>query len=187
MLMGEGAVAVVLQRTGLQRPGPAAPRVHARLRAVAMNCDAHHPTAPDPEGIGIVLADAYRRAGLGPEAIDLVMLHGSGTPHNDATEAQVLSRVFAGAAETGGGPLLTAIKSMTGHTLGGSGLLSVVMAALSTRHGIVPPILGLEEPIGEAAGLRLVHGGSAAAEVRTVQVDAFGFGGINAVAILEAA
>jgi 3-oxoacyl-(acyl-carrier-protein) synthase len=180
MLMGEGAVAVVLRRSGA-----GGPQVHARLRAVAMNCDAYHPTAPDPDGIGIVLRDAYRRAGLGPEAIDLVMLHGSGTPHNDATEASVLSRVFADAA--GGGPLLTAIKSMTGHTLGGSGLLSLVMAALATQRGEVPPVLGLTDPIEEAAGLRLVQGGSARATVRTAQVDAFGFGGINAVAILEAA
>jgi 3-oxoacyl-(acyl-carrier-protein) synthase len=180
MLMGEGAVAVVLRRSG-----SGAPRVHARLRAVAMNCDAHHPTAPDPEGIGIVLREAYRRAGLGPAEIDLVMLHGSGTPHNDATEASVLSKVFAG---TGGqGPLLTAIKSMTGHTLGGSGLLSLVTAALAIQRGAVPPVLGLTDPIEEAAGLRLVRDRSAEATVRTAQVDAFGFGGINAVAILEAA
>lgn len=180
MLMGEGAVAVVLRRGD-----PRAPRVHARLRGVGVNCDAHHPTAPDPEGIHWVLQDAYRRAGLGPEAIDLVMLHGSGTPHNDATEAGVLSRVFAGRGDRG--PLLTAIKSMTGHTLGGSGLLSLVMAALSLRTGLVPPVLGLTDPIEQAAQLRLVQGGCARSEIRTAQVDAFGFGGINAVAIVEAA
>ena len=178
MLMGEGAVAVVVQRAG-----GGAPRVHARLRGVGVNCDAHHPTAPDPSGITSALRDAYRRSGVEPDDIDLVMLHGSGTPANDATEASVLSRIFAGSRGT---PLLTAVKSMTGHTLGGSGLLSLVMAVLSIRHGVVPAVLGLTEPIEEAAGLNLVRGDAAKARVSTAQVDAFGFGGINAVAILEA-
>jgi 3-oxoacyl-[acyl-carrier-protein] synthase II len=84
-------------------------------------------------------------------------------------------------------PLMTAIKSMTGHTLGGSGLLSLVVAIKSLQRGVVPPVLGLTDPIDEAASLRLVREQAATAEIRTAQVDAFGFGGINAVAILEAA
>lgn len=179
MLMGEGAVAVVVQRTG-----SVSKQVHARLRGVGMNCDARHATAPDRDGVSWVVRDAYRRAGVSAEDIDLVMLHGSGTPRNDETEASVLSDVFAG---TEAGPLMTAIKSMTGHTLGGSGLLSLVMAAVAMRQGLVPPILGLTDPIPEAAGLRMVQGSKATAELTIAQVDAFGFGGINAVAILEAA
>ncbi|MEV6960753.1 beta-ketoacyl synthase N-terminal-like domain-containing protein [Streptomyces sp. NPDC051207] len=177
MLMGEGAVAVVLQRAGT-----ASAPAHCRLRAVSMNCDAHHATAPDPDGISWVVREAYRRAGVRAEDIDLVMLHGSGTPRNDSTEAQVLSQVFAG----GDGPLMTAIKSMTGHTLGGSGLLSLVMAALAFRRGKVPPVRGLVQPIEEATGLRLVRDTAVAADLTVAQVDAFGFGGINAVAIVEA-
>ncbi|MGW1500959.1 beta-ketoacyl synthase N-terminal-like domain-containing protein [Streptomyces mirabilis] len=179
MLMGEGAVACVVQRVGT---GTGA--VHAQVRGVAMNCDAHHATAPDPEGITLAVRDAYRRAGVRAEDIDLVMLHGSGTPRNDATESGVLSEVFDG---SGTGPLMTAIKSMTGHTLGGSGLLSLVMAALAMKQGVVPPVLGLSDPIAQAAGLRLVQGEAAAADLNVAQIDAFGFGGINAVAILEAA
>lgn len=178
MLMGEGAVAVVLTRAA----GPGR-RVHARVRAVGINCDAHHSTAPDPEGITRVLDETHRRAGVTPEDIDLVMLHGSGTPKNDSTEAAVLSRVFP----AGSGPLMTAIKSMTGHTLGGSGLLSLAMAALALQRGQVPPVLGLVDPIEEAAGLRLVRDKAAAADLTLAQIDAFGFGGINAAAILEAA
>lgn len=178
MLMGEGAVAVVVRRSGAP-----APRVHARLRAVGMNCDAHHPTAPDRAGITMALRDAHQRAGTDFRDIDLVMLHGSGTPANDSTEASVLANLLGAA---GASPLLTAIKSMTGHTLGGSGLLSLVMAVLSFQYGLVPPVLGLRQPIDEASGLSLVQGEAAAARISTAQVDAFGFGGINAVAILEA-
>jgi 3-oxoacyl-[acyl-carrier-protein] synthase II len=75
---------------------------------------------------------------------------------------------------------------MTGHTLGGSGLLSLVMAVTAFEQRRVPPVLGLTDPIKEAAGLRLVRHETVAAEPRTAQIDAFGFGGINAVAILEA-
>ncbi|WP_263167582.1 beta-ketoacyl synthase N-terminal-like domain-containing protein [Streptomyces sp. SCSIO ZS0520] len=194
MLMGEGAVAVVLRRSAdtadtaddTDGTGPArqrAPRVHARLRSVGVNCDARHATAPDAEGIDWVVREAHRRAGLGPADVDLVMCHGSGTPRNDETEAAVLGRIFPGS----GGPLMTAIKSLTGHTLGGSGLLSLVMGVLAARHQTVPPVHGLTEPIPEAAGLRLVRGAAVAAAPRIVQVNAFGLGGINAVAMVEAA
>jgi 3-oxoacyl-(acyl-carrier-protein) synthase len=179
MLMGEGAVAAVLQRRGMGSV-PAC----ARVRAVSMNCDASHPTAPAPSTISWAIRDAYRRAGLGPEDIDVVMLHGSGTQLNDVAEATALAGVFADADAA---PLMTAIKSMTGHTLGGSGLLSVVMAVLSLRHGVVPPIFGLTDPISEADGFQLVRDRPAHGDLRTAQINAFGFGGINAVAILERA
>ncbi|MFJ5071564.1 beta-ketoacyl synthase N-terminal-like domain-containing protein [Kitasatospora sp. NPDC088556] len=179
MLMGEGAAAVVVQRAGTGS-GP----VHARVRGVSMNCDAHHATAPDPDGITRAVQDAYRRAGVQAQDIDLVMLHGSGTPRNDQTEASVLRRIFDGA---GTGPRMTAIKAMTGHTLGGSGLLSLLMAVLAMKEGTVPPVLGLTHPIPEAAGLRLVQDAPAAGTLTIAQIDAFGFGGINAVAIVEAA
>ncbi|WP_042173801.1 beta-ketoacyl synthase N-terminal-like domain-containing protein [Streptomyces sp. NBRC 110035] len=179
MLMGEGAAAVVVQRTGTgSRP------VHAWVRGVSMNCDAHHATAPDPDGIARAVLDAYRRAGVRARDIDLVMLHGSGTPLNDATESSVLRRIFDGA---GPGPRMTAIKAMTGHTLGGSGLLSLVMAVLAMKEGTVPPVLGLADPIPEAAGLGLVQGSPVSGDLAIAQIDAFGFGGINAVAIVEAA
>jgi 3-oxoacyl-[acyl-carrier-protein] synthase II len=178
MLMGEGAVAVVVQRSGTGN-GP----VQARVRGVGMNCDALHATAPDPDGITRALRDAYSRAGVRASDIDLVMLHGSGTLRNDQTEASVLRHIFQ---DAGDGPRMTAIKAMTGHTLGGSGLLSLVMAVLAMTNGTVPPVLGLADPIPEAAGLGLVQGSPADGVLTVAQVDAFGFGGINAVAIVEA-
>lgn len=179
MLMGEGAAAVVVQRAGTGNG-----HVHARVRGVSMNCDAHHATAPDPDGITRAVRDAYSRAGVRAQDIDLVMLHGSGTPRNDLTESSVLRHIFNGDRT---GPRMTAIKAMTGHTLGGSGLLSLLMAVLAMKEGTVPPILGLTDPISEAAGLGLVQGASAAGDLTIAQIDAFGFGGINAVAIVEAA
>jgi 3-oxoacyl-[acyl-carrier-protein] synthase II len=172
-LMGEGAAAVVLSR-GL----PA----RARLRAVALNCDAHHETIPDVAGVSTAIADAHAAAGVRAEDIDVVIAHATGTLLNDDTEATALAKTFLSA---GADPLVTGIKSMTGHTSGASGLMSLVVAAEVLHSGRIPPIVGLEHPSEAARALRLVTEPHREADVRLVQVDAFGFGGVNAVAIVE--
>jgi 3-oxoacyl-[acyl-carrier-protein] synthase II len=175
VLMGDGAAAVVLGRDGPAR---------AWLRSVALNCDARSETAPDLAGICAAIADAHARAGVSPADIGLILTHGTGTLLNDQAEAVALSKIFAA---SGARPLVTAIKSMTGHTSGASGLMSVVAATEALRSGRVPPIAGLREPMAEACGLRLVAGSETRADVRLAQVQAFGFGGVNAVAIAEKA
>jgi 3-oxoacyl-[acyl-carrier-protein] synthase II len=175
-LLGDGAAAVVLRRS--DHDGPAA----ARVRAVSMNCDAGHPTAPDPRGIAAAIRMAHEQAGVTAREVDLIMLHGTGTPLNDEAEAAALDEVFGAAIDH---PLLTAVKSMTGHTSGGSGLLSVIVAARALATGRIPPTVGLREPMSGAARFRFVRDAEHAADVRLAQVDAFGFGGVNAVAVLE--
>ena len=177
VLMGDGAAAVVLRRD--------ASEPLAWLRSVSVNCDAFHVTAPDGAGVAAAIEQAHELAGLSPAQIDLVFAHGTGTLLNDEVEAGALAKVFD--VSTGRGPLVTAIKSMTGHTSGGSGLMSLVVAVETLRRGEVPPTVGLRDPVPEADGLRFVTGGPLRAEVRRVQVDAFGFGGVNAVAVLEKA
>jgi 3-oxoacyl-[acyl-carrier-protein] synthase II len=177
VLMGDGAAAVVLQRTS---PAPL-----AWLRSVAVNCDAYHVTAPDGAGVTAAIEMAHELAGIGPEEIGLVLAHGTGTLLNDEVEANALAKVFA--AADGQGPLVTAIKSMTGHTSGGSGLLSLVVAVESLRSGEVPCTLGLSDPVPEAAGIRLATESQMVTGLSLAQVDAFGFGGVNAVAIVEKA
>ncbi|MFE3310442.1 beta-ketoacyl-[acyl-carrier-protein] synthase family protein [Embleya sp. NPDC059213] len=176
MVMGEGAVAVVLRRADTHhRPAL------ARLRGVAMNCDAAHPTVPDPAGVTAAVREAHRRAGVRPEDIDLVVVHGSGTRHNDVVESRVLGEVFG---RSGSGPLITSIKSGLGHTCGGSGLMSLVVAVLALRSGELPPIADLYDPIPEAGNLRLVVGEPAVGSFATAQIHAIGLGGINAVAVV---
>ncbi|HEY2579860.1 MAG TPA: beta-ketoacyl synthase N-terminal-like domain-containing protein [Streptosporangiaceae bacterium] len=175
VLMGDGAAAVVLARQGPAK---------SWLRAVALNCDARSVTAPDLAGISAVIADAHARAGVKPADIGVVLTHGTGTALNDKVEAAALAGVFGGDRD---GPLITAIKSMTGHTSGASGLMSVVVAVEVLRSGRIPPIAGLRDPAPEARDLRLVTGTAFRADVNIAQVDAFGFGGVNAVAIIEKA
>ena len=83
--------------------------------------------------------------------------------------------------------LITGLKSMLGHTSGASGLMSVIVAIEALRLGRVPPIIGLTTAIDEARDLRIVSGHASEAALRVAQVNAFGFGGVNAVAIVERA
>ncbi|MGW4772909.1 beta-ketoacyl-[acyl-carrier-protein] synthase family protein [Nocardia sp. NPDC004278] len=171
VLMGDGAAAIVLGRGGTAR---------AVLRGVGINCDAGHVTAPDAVGIVAAMHDAHRRAGVRPADVDLVLAHGTGTALNDAAEATALTEVF-GATQ----PVVTAIKAMTGHTSGSSGLLSLVAAIESLRTGAVPAIPDLAVPIDEAKPLRLATAPIESVDLRVAQVNSFGFGGVNAVAIVE--
>ncbi|MFD8583803.1 beta-ketoacyl-[acyl-carrier-protein] synthase family protein [Streptomyces californicus] len=180
VLMGDGAAAIVLRR-GDQAAGST---VRGLLRSVYVNCDGYHVTAPDVAGVAEALVGAHRLAGVKSEDIDLVMLHGTGTLLNDEAEAQAIGQVFGAHA---GNPLMTAVKSMTGHTSGGSGLLGLIVALSSLESGRVPPTVGLREPVEEAAGFRFVRGEHAEAALRLAQVNAFGFGGVNAVAVVERA
>ncbi|MGA5817934.1 beta-ketoacyl-[acyl-carrier-protein] synthase family protein [Kitasatospora sp. NPDC094028] len=178
VLMGDGAGAVVLRREDGGR------KAHGRLRGVAVNCDAYHVTAPHPEGIAEAMRTAYGLAGIKPADVDLVMTHGTGTLLNDEAEATALAEVFGADA---GRPLLTAVKSMTGHTSGASGLLNLIVGLRAMNEGRVPPTVGLEDPVDEAAKFRWVTGEAATDQsMRVAQLNAFGFGGINAVAIVEA-
>jgi 3-oxoacyl-[acyl-carrier-protein] synthase II len=177
-LLGEGAVAMVLTRD--DRPG-AVPL--ARVLATGISCDAHHETAAAPAGIRRAIEDAFMRARRRPSEVDLVVAHATGTALNDPIESELLRALYG----SGRYPLVTAIKGATGHTSGAAALMSVDVAVRCLREQIVPPIVGLREPIPESEGLALVRGRSRSAILKLAQVNAFGFGGVNAVSLVEAA
>jgi 3-oxoacyl-[acyl-carrier-protein] synthase II len=174
-LLGEGAAAVVVVPEGA--PG----RPLARLLGTGLSCDAHHETAADRDGIARAMSDAYARAGREPGQVDLVVAHGTGTPLNDALESELLL------GTVGARPLVTAVKGAVGHMSGAAALVSLDVALHCLATGLVPPVAGLERVLDEGERLRFVAGAAAAAEVRLAQVDAFGFGGVNAVSLVEAA
>lgn len=174
VVMGEGAAAIVLQAGA-----PAHPL--AWLRGSALNCDAAHETAPDATGVAEVMRLAQADAGLQPQQVDLVMAHGTGTLLNDSTETRALAEVFADAAPD---VMLLGLKALTGHTAGASGLVGLVAGIEILRSGRVPPTLHLREPIPDAARFDVVTEARAGVDVSCVQVNAFGFGGVNAVALI---
>jgi 3-oxoacyl-[acyl-carrier-protein] synthase II len=174
VVMGEGAAAIVLQ-AGV----PA--HTLAWLRGTALNCDAAHETAPDPAGVAAVMRLAQADAGLQPQQVGLVMAHGTGTLLNDSTETRALAEVFDDAAPD---VMLLGLKSLTGHTAGASGLVGLVAGIEILRSGRVPPTLHLREPIRDAARFDFVTEARTGVDVSSIQINAFGFGGVNAVALI---
>jgi 3-oxoacyl-[acyl-carrier-protein] synthase II len=177
-ILGEGAGAVVLARQPQGRR-----KAYGRVRAVGVNCDASHTTAPDLAGVTAAIRQAHNRAGVKPADVELVLLHGTGTPLNDDVEVRAMREVYR---QDEAVPLVTAIKSMTGHTAGAAGVLSLITALWSMATGVVPPVTELDEPTDDARALRLVRTTPASGHIEVAQVNGFGFGGLNAVAILEA-
>lgn len=173
VLLGEGAAAVVLRRT--ERTDLPA------VRSVAVSCDAHHETAPLPAAIAEVMREAQQRARTEPQDIDLILAHGTGTGLNDPTEMGAITEVFAGSV-----PTVTGIKGATGHTSGAAALMSLIVAVQAIRHRVVPAVTGLRNPIPGTDTVDLAVS-TRSREVRVAQVNAFGFGGVNAVTIVEGA
>ncbi|GAA1767073.1 beta-ketoacyl synthase N-terminal-like domain-containing protein [Luedemannella helvata] len=176
VLLGEGAAAVVVV------PDHGRPAL-GRLLATGLSCDAHHETAPSPEGIVRAMRDALTRAGARPADVGLVLAHGTGTALNEPAECAALCEVLlAGGAD----PLVTGVKGAVGHMSGTAALANLDVALRCLATGSVPPTVGLRVPLAEAAGLRLVREEPAPLPPGLVQIDAFGFGGVNAVTLVGA-
>jgi 3-oxoacyl-[acyl-carrier-protein] synthase II len=178
VLLGEAAVAMVVV------PDTGDVAGQARVLATGLSCDAHHETAPSVAGIARAMRDGLTRAGREPLEVDLVVAHGTGTALNDPAECAALREVLvAGGAD----PLVTALKGAIGHTSGSAALINVDVAVRCLRTGQVPPVVGLRRPLAEGVGLRFATGGPVSLTPRVVQANAFGFGGVNAVTLVERA
>lgn len=175
VLLGEGAAAVVVSATRGRSPS-------AELLATGLSCDAHHETAPSQAGIVRAMRDAFARAGGSPAEVDLIVAHGTGTALNDAAESAAIGEVFGATP-----PSVTGVKGAVGHTSGAAALVNVDVALRAMRSAVVPPVVGLRQPLDEGANLPFVRDGAQRRAVRTVQVNAFGFGGVNAVTLMRAA
>ncbi|HSM13582.1 MAG TPA: beta-ketoacyl-[acyl-carrier-protein] synthase family protein [Thermoanaerobaculia bacterium] len=181
MTIGEGAAVLVLETR--ERAAARGARPLAWLAGVGASCDAHHMTAPDPEGDGIsrAVAAALADAGRGPGSIDFVDLHGTGTPANDAAEARMLRRVFGARATE---LPATSTKACVGHFLGAAGAIEAVATVLGLEHGLVHPTPG-EGTLDPELGVDLVVGSARqVAGARTALSTNLAFGGANAACVL---
>jgi 3-oxoacyl-[acyl-carrier-protein] synthase II len=174
VVMGEGAAAVVLEKD------PSAPKV--LVRGVGVSCDAYQDTAPHQDGLVAAMQNAGKRAGVAPDEIDMLFVHGTGTILNDQVEMRAVREFFG---EHANRLSITGVKPNIGHTSGASGLISTIVASQSLIEGKAPPIFGLHDPIEETAGMQLLAEPKSTAEFNNVQINAFGFGGVNAVVILS--
>ncbi|MDS1271056.1 beta-ketoacyl-[acyl-carrier-protein] synthase family protein [Lipingzhangella sp. LS1_29] len=177
-VISEGAGVMVLETE--QHAVERSVRPRARITGYGTTCDAHHSTAPHPQGVAaeralrLALTDADRN----PSEVDHVNAHGTSTPLNDLTEARVIDRVLPHR------PPVTSTKGVTGHALGAAGAIEAGLTVLTIQTGMVPPIAGLTTPDPDIE-LDLVRDTPRAREVRTALSSSFGFGGHNAVLVLE--
>jgi len=173
--LGEGAGVMILEELAhaLQRGA----HIYGEVLGYGVSCDAHHMTSPDPEGGGAVLAmgRALEDAGIGPEAVDYINAHGTGTPANDKIETKAIKLLFGERAYQ---IPVSSSKSMTGHTLGAAGAIEGVVSLLALHHAFIPPTIHCTSPDPDC-DLDYVTEGARDAALNIVLSNSFAFGGNN--------
>jgi 3-oxoacyl-[acyl-carrier-protein] synthase II len=176
LVLADAVVLLVLEsEASLARRGGTA---LAEIAGYASNCDASHLTAPHQATEVVAIREALRDASLAPGDVDLVIAHGTATRLNDRTEGQSLREVFG----ENHFPVVAAPKSMLGHTMGASGALGLAAAALSLESGIVPPTINLDR-VDPECGIPAPPSSATRIDPEVAIVDAFAFGGHNAVLV----
>jgi 3-oxoacyl-[acyl-carrier-protein] synthase-1 len=160
----------------LQRAAPGSNGL--RLCGYGESSDAHHMSAPHPEGLGATLAmrDALARAGITAADVGYLNLHGTSTPANDAVEAAAVAALFPASLHA------SSTKGWTGHTLGAAGIVESVIALLALEHGLLPGILHSDVP-DPACGPQIRFENAEGADIRYAMNNSFGFGGNNAALV----
>jgi 3-oxoacyl-[acyl-carrier-protein] synthase II len=177
-VIGEGAGVLVLEERA--RALARGAHIYAELAGAASTADAHHMTAPSPDGSGaarcmeLAMADAL----ISPAEVTHINTHGTSTPPGDAAEAEAIHKVFGAP-----GPAATSVKGVVGHTLAAAGAIEAVAVALSIKHRQIPPTAGTKN-LDPAFQLDLVTGQPRDWEPGPVVSNSFGFGGHNACLVL---
>lgn len=180
-VLAEGAGMLFLET--LERARARGARIYAEIVGYGANDDAHHLTAPAPEGRGaaecmrLALADA----GVEPTEVGYINAHGTSTPLNDESETMAIKAVFGAHAYR---LAVSSTKSMTGHTLGAAGAIEAVFTALSLHHGLLPPTINYETPDPQC-DLDYVPNQARPADVGVALSNAFGFGGANCTLVFR--
>jgi len=179
-VMGEGAGILILEELEAARARGAT--IYAEVMGAGFNSEAHHITAPKPDGSGAAWAmtAALEESGLAPEDIDYINAHGTSTPLNDVMETKAIRRAFGDHADK---LVVSSTKSMIGHLLGASGGVETIVCALSIQHDVVHPTANLEDQDPEC-DLDCVPGGPREMPVRATLSNSFGFGGHNVAVCL---
>ncbi|MGI8756312.1 MAG: beta-ketoacyl-ACP synthase II [Acidimicrobiales bacterium] len=177
-VMGEGAGVLVLESA--EHAARRGATVLGEVAGYGSTCDAHHITAPDPDGAGAIASMhlALADAGLGPSAIGHVNAHGTSTPLNDKAESRATVKVFGQ-----NGPPVTSTKGVTGHLVGATGAVEAAIGLLSAAAGTVPHVANLTDPDVDPS-VDLVMGETRHIAVAPVLSNSFGFGGHNATLVL---
>ena len=174
-VLGEGSAILFLEEYEHAKARDA--QIYGEIVGYGFSADAHHITAPDPDGEGVILAlnRALDSAGIEPEDVDHINMHGTSTPLGDIAETNSIKKVFGDHAYEINH---NSTKSMTGHALGAAGAMEALAAMLSTYHGMIPPTINFETPDPEC-DLNYTFNESEVRDVKYALNNAFGFGGHN--------
>ncbi|WP_160137150.1 beta-ketoacyl-ACP synthase II [Chryseobacterium sp. c4a] len=181
-VIGEGAGALILEEYEHAKARGA--KIYAELAGAAMTADAHHMTAPHPDGTGAIksMELALKEAGANTEDIDYLNPHATSTPLGDLIEIKAISRLFKGSKNLD----ISATKSMTGHLLGAAGAVEAILSIKTIEQGVIPPTINLHQ-IDENVpkDVNIVFGEAKEKEVNFALSNAFGFGGHNASVVFK--
>lgn len=177
-VLGEGAGCIVLEEYEHAKARGA--KIYAELCGTGISADAHHITAPHPEGLGAmgVMRQVLEESGLSPADVDYINVHGTSTPLGDVAELKAIKEVFG---EDAYKLNISSTKSMTGHLLGAAGAVEAIASILAIQNGIIPPTINHEtEDPNIDPKLNLTFHQAQKREVRAAISNTFGFGGHNA-------
>jgi 3-oxoacyl-[acyl-carrier-protein] synthase II len=182
-VMGEGAGALILEE--LEHAKKRGANIIAEVAGGGMSADAHHLTAPHPEGLGAynVMKNALEDAGMQPEDIDYINVHGTSTPLGDISEAMAIQKVFGEHAYKLN---ISSTKSMTGHLLGAAGGIEAIASIMATVNDVAPPTINhfTDDPAFDPR-LNFTFGKAQPRKIRAALSNTFGFGGHNASVIFK--
>ncbi|SUB80259.1 3-oxoacyl-[acyl-carrier-protein] synthase 2 [Segatella buccae] len=184
-VMGEGAGCLILEE--LEHAKARGAKIYAEMVGEGASADAYHITASHPEGLGarLVMENALSDAGLKPEDIDYINVHGTSTPVGDISEAKAIKDVFGDAAYKLN---ISSTKSMTGHLLGAAGAVEAMVCVLAVKNDIIPPTINHEEGDEDPEidyNLNFTFNKAQKREVRAALSNTFGFGGHNACVVFK--
>jgi 3-oxoacyl-[acyl-carrier-protein] synthase II len=182
-VLGEGAGALVLEE--YEHAVARGANIYAELVGGGLSSDAHHMTAPHPDGIGVtaVMKNCLADAGLNAEDVDAINTHGTSTPLGDVAELKAISRVFGAHAKNIN---INSTKSMTGHLLGAAGAIEAIASIMTMQYGIVPPTINHKNHDDNIdPELNLTLNVAQKREVNVAMSNTFGFGGHNACIVFK--
>ena len=184
-VMGEGSACIILEE--LEHAKARGAKIYAEMVGEGASADAHHITASHPEGLGalLVMQNALSDAGMNPEDIDYINVHGTSTPVGDISEAKAIKELFGDHAYKLN---ISSTKSMTGHLLGAAGALEAMACILSVQNDIVPPTINHEEGDEDENidyNMNFTFNKAQKREVRAALSNTFGFGGHNACVVFK--
>ena len=182
-VLGEGAGALILEEYEHAKARGAT--IYAELLGGGLSADAHHITAPHPEGLGAlaVMKNCLKDAHLKPKDVDAINMHGTSTGLGDIAESKAIVKVFGEHAYTIN---INSTKSMTGHLLGAAGAIEAIASILAIKHGIVPPTINhLTDDDGIDPKLNFTFNKPQKRAVKVAMSNTFGFGGHNACLVFK--